>query len=112
VSFEHDLRRALERREPPAGFAERVAAKLPERRSWLSLLWPLRRGAFSTSWMPATAGLLIAAVGAGTWEHGRAVERRREAEEAKAQLVYALELTSAQLQSARLKLLRHKEGNL
>ena len=100
MSFQDDLRRALERREPPAGFAERVAAKLPARRSWVP------------SWMPAAAALLIAAVGAGTWEHGQAVERRRQAEETTAQLMYALELTSAQLQSARLKVLRQKEGNL
>ena len=100
--MEHELREALKRVEPPAGFADRVMARVPARRS----TW------FPRNWITAAAAVLIAVVGAGSWEYQRAREERLAAEQAKAELIFALELTSSKLQATRSKLLRHTGGSL
>ena len=100
--MEHELREALKRVEPPAGFADRVMARVPAQRStWLP-----------RNWRAAAAAVLVAVVGAGSWEYQRAREQRLVAEQAKAELIFALELTSSTLQATRSKLLRHTGGSL
>jgi hypothetical protein len=101
--FEDELRNALARREPPAGFADRVMERIPDRR---------RPGRFSRQWMSAAAAALIAVLGAGSWEYTKARSHRLEAERARAELIQALELTSARLQATRVKLLEKTGGLL
>lgn len=97
-----DLSAAFPRLQPPAGFAERLLARIPEDRSgwWHRLFTPGR------SWIPAAAAALIALACTGAWEYQRAERQRLEGERARAELVYALELTSAKLHAAKVKLLR------
>lgn len=101
--FDDELRRALARVEPPAGFADRVMDRIPRTRraTWLP-----------RSWMAAAAAGLIAVIGAGSWEYHRAREQRATAEQAKAELIFALKVTSAKLQATRSKVLRHTGGLL
>ena len=100
--LEDELRQAFARVEPPPGFADRIMARVPARRS----TWIPR------NWMAAAAAALIAVVGAGSWEYQRAREQRIAAERAKAELIFALELTSSKLQATRSKVLRHTGGSI
>jgi hypothetical protein len=100
--FEKELRSALARREPPVGFTDRVMARIPDQ----------RRSGMSRHWMTAAAAVLIAVLGAGSWEYTNVRNQRMEAERAKAELIQALELTSAKLQATRSKLLRTTGGLL
>jgi hypothetical protein len=60
--------------------------------------------------MPAAAAVLITVLGAGSWEYSRARQQRIEAERAKAELIQALEVTSAKLQATQARLLRTTGG--
>lgn len=93
MSFEDDLKHALRRQEPPAGFAERVMDRLPSsppvavpaRRNW----WRGREWAVAASVTLLTLG--------GTYELHRAEQRKAEAMQAQKELAYALEVTSSKL---------------
>ena len=97
--LEEELRKALRRVEPPAGFAERVLARTAadkgkekaHARSWFSWL-----GGSGLRW--ATACALCAALAASgiAYHH----EERKRGEQAKAQLMLALRITSSKLQIA------------
>jgi hypothetical protein len=80
-----------------------VAARIPDRR---------RSGWLSRHWISAAAAVLIAVFGAGSWEYTKARNELRKAERAKAELIQALELTSAKLQATRSKLLEKTGGLL
>jgi len=86
--FEDLLRQELQRREPPAGFAERVLARLPEKKPvvqrWKTLL-------------ALAASLAVATVGVS------AGYRYHQARQAKQQLMLALEITAAKLELAQAK---------
>jgi hypothetical protein len=96
--LEQELRRAFERVDPPAGFAERVlarAAKEEARRS------EARRpfGWFGTAglrWAAACALCIALATSGLVYHH----ERVKEGEQAKEQLMLALRITSSKLQIA------------
>lgn len=108
--MEEELRRALQRTEPPDGFADRVLARLPQRRSGFSWLAPF---GLSRSWAPAAAAALVVVVGAGSWGYHRIEQhRQQQAAQVKAELFYALELTSAKLQATRAKLLKNTGGTI
>ena len=94
--FEQDLRAALRHREPPPGFAERVVSRLPERRGY-------------PRWLALAAALLIAIAGMSIWQV-RERQQRMAAEKAKAELIYALQVTSHGLQTARTMLVRQAQG--
>ena len=96
--FENELKSALARREPPDGFASRVMDRIPERRG--------RRPAFNMQWRAAAAAVLIAMLGGGAYEYNRAERLRRDGEQARAELVFALELTSSRLQATKAKVLK------
>jgi hypothetical protein len=89
---EDDLRRALARREPPEGFAERVVARLSEARP------PARRW---PRWLAAAACLLVLSGAAAEWQR----ERVRRAEQAKEQVLLALRITSTHLRTAQQRVL-------
>ncbi|MDQ2945444.1 MAG: hypothetical protein M3Y27_05790 [Acidobacteriota bacterium] len=91
MDFEDQLRSALARKEPPAGFAERVAAESIRRDGW-----PSGRRNFWKTW---AAGCIAASLLAGAFEM-RQVESRRERDKgqaARTQLLQALRITGAKL---------------
>jgi hypothetical protein len=93
--LERDLREALRRKEPSAGFTARVLANLPEDRPSRWEVW-LHQPALR--W--ATAAVVVVAITTGGFayrEHERKVERGRLA---KQQLMLALRITGAKLQLA------------
>lgn len=95
TEFEQQLVRALERREPPAGFTSRVlaAASLkPTRSRWQAWRW-----AFVLRAAPVMAALLVVAGGA-LYQNYERVER---GEAAKQQLLLAVKIAGAKLYDAR-----------
>ena len=100
--LENELKSAMERREPPEGFADRVMARIP----------PRKRRAWSHSWFAAAAAALIAIAGPAAYEHQKAERLRREGERAKAELVMALEIASEKLQHTRAKVLKNSEDRI
>lgn len=92
--FEDLLKRALQRKQPSAGFTERVLALSQDQPCAVR-----RRLALPIWFGPALAALLVFAVGLG-YERYR---ERQEGERAKEQLVVALRLTGTKLQQVRSK---------
>lgn len=88
LDFEDQLRNALARREPPAGFAARVGARVkqasPQRRVWKP---------WAAGWIAAS--LLVSACGIQQFEQW---QDRKKGEAARAQLLQALQITSSKLQ--------------
>ncbi len=97
--LEEELKKALQRIEPPAGFAERVLAQAAtERRqekgrsrSWFSWL-----GTTGLRWATACALCIVLAASGLMYRH----EERKRGEQAKEQLMLALRITSSKLQIA------------
>jgi len=87
MDIESDLKRALRRESPPAGFAQRVMARvdapLPRRAPW---------------WRAVAAGLLLTVLGGG-WAAHKQIERR-EGERARDEVMLALRITGAKVRSA------------
>jgi hypothetical protein len=94
--LEDELRQALRRREPPAGFAERVLAHARQREKRRPYLFHWR-------WLAAATALIIVAAGLHLFEEGR---RRIEGERAKAQVMLALRVTGSKLRLAQQHLRR------
>ena len=95
TEFEQQLARALERREPPAGFTSRVLAEAsrqrPVRSRWSAWRWTLVLRA-----APVMAALLVVAGGALYQNH----ERIERGEAAKQQLLLAVRIAGAKLHDA------------
>ncbi len=102
--IEDELKAALARREPPAGFADRVMERILAGRP--------RRSSIPHSWMAAAAALLIAMLGGGAYEYQRAERIRLQGERAKAELVFALELASQKLHTAKSKVLKVSQDRI
>jgi hypothetical protein len=99
--LEEDLGKAFERMEPPAGFAERVMARVAaaehdkRRTPWTWL------GLFQTPALRwAATGALCVALTAGGISLRREQVRRERGEYAKEQLMLALRITGSKLQVA------------
>lgn len=82
--LEKELREALRPVQPPEGFADRVAAHLPEPRRRTGLYWYL------------TAAAALALVFTANFEH-RQYEKQRDAAEAQRGVAFALQLTAEKL---------------
>ncbi len=89
--LEDELRTALRREQPPAGFAQRVLARAaqPRRSVWDWIRWPAFR------WAVAGAMALIMVVALLQYRH------RARGEAAKQQVMLALRITSSKLKLAR-----------
>lgn len=96
------LRDSLRRVQPPDGFADRVMARLPRQPWWYRLLAPARRAA----WIPALATLLVAFLGASSWQYVQWRDQRLRAERAHEELVQALEITTEKVQATKARLFR------
>jgi len=94
--LEDNLKTALRRREPPEGFAERVLSRAAEQRNrpgrWERFVAGFRIPRMR--WAAALAVLLILVTG---FEYERQRRIRTEGEQAKQQVLLALEITARQL---------------
>ena len=106
-----DLRDALRRVDPPAGFAERVIEKARAenvRVDNVRLKADATKGATTVRWW-AVAATLVVALGGGVWY--RTEERhRQEGEEAKRQVLLSLNIAGTKLRSIEMKVNSHEEG--
>jgi hypothetical protein len=103
MNFDDELRAALKRQEPPKGFAERVlarvappAARQPSWRERLAWLNPRSRPVWVTASVVA-AMLLVTS--------GVQYQRRRQGEQAKEQVMLALEIAGSKLNYVQKKAL-------
>lgn len=104
--LDHELRNALRREEPPAGFADRVFDSAAAR-TWDRPSRRLTRHMDFIGW--ATAAAILAAL-AGAGLAYRAVQRERaEGEIARARVVLALHIASSKLQLVHTKITRMHE---
>ncbi len=94
--LEDNLKTALRRREPPEGFAERVLSRVAEQWNrpsrWERLVASFRIP--QLRWAPALVVLLVLITG---FEYVRQRRIRAEGEQAKRQVLLALEITARQL---------------
>ena len=99
--MDDELRRALRREQPPAGFAERVLQRAEAGGDPASSWWSglMHAPAFR---FVATAALVII-LAAGTLEYRHHERERQAGEAAKQQLMLALRVTGSKLQYAQQK---------
>jgi hypothetical protein len=107
TQMDDELRRALRRVDPPAGFSDRVlqASKAqpaaPKPVAAPKALWRAKAG-----W--AVAAALVAAIGSGVWF--RVEERRKqEGEEAKRQVLLSLNIAGSKLREVASKINHEQE---
>ncbi len=100
--FEDQLRDALKREDPPAGFTGRVMARIPERGlGWGTLFFSIFRPQ-AIRW--ALAGIFTVAMIFTMVVHQRRELRERiEGEQARAQVMTALRIASVKLNTTRKK---------
>ena len=89
MNIESDLKRALRRESPPAGFASRVIARLGAEAK------PRRRAPW---WRAVAAGIVLTAIFGG-WAVREEV-RRREGERARDEVMIALRIAGAKVRTA------------
>ena len=101
----HDeLRDALRRVEPPAGFADRVvqrALAAPKPAVAPKAPWRAKAG------LAIAATLVLATLTGGLWY--RAEEKRKEGEEARRQVLLSLSIAGSKLRSIEMKVNREQE---
>jgi hypothetical protein len=100
--FDDQLRRALQRKAPPAGFAERVMARVPEAGPGASLFSRLLEAWRRPALRWALAGAAFVLLGGGGWL-GRQQYERHQAQAAKREVMLALQITREELHLAQAK---------
>ena len=100
-----DLRNALRRVEPPAGYAERGMQNVRDDRN-VRLKPDATNVRASSRWSWAVAATLVVALGGGVWY--RAEEQRR-GEEAKRQVLLSLNIAGSKLRAIEIKVNNHGE---
>jgi hypothetical protein len=96
--LEQELKKALRRVEPPAGFAERVLARAAKEKAEparVRVRWPWF-GMMGMRWAVTCALCVVIAGSAMVYQH----ERNEKGERAKQELMLALRITSSKLQIA------------
>jgi hypothetical protein len=108
--FEQELKKALARREPAAGFSERLLARIEEERRaaavpwWRKLLPQSRR---MMAWAAPVCAVALLTSGTVLYqEHQRTVQGER----ARQQLLLALRITSDKLQATERQLHEVESG--
>jgi G3E family GTPase len=90
--IEEELKRALNRTEPPEGFADRVMARVPERQTTVAIRW----------WYAAVAAIVALIMVLTTQQIEQ--RRQRQARETERQVVFALALVAEKLDHVNAKL--------
>jgi hypothetical protein len=109
VSFDDELRRAFERKEPPAGFADRVLARISQGQpSADKVRRPVRTSyPFAVRWIAAAAASAVLAIASSQYYASRqaAVEEAR----VKEQLRVSLQIASEKLNDVGRKVREHSQ---
>lgn len=100
---EDDLHSALERKDPGAGFTQRVMARINQSQAKASAVQP--RTSFLQLWWPlklktALAGALVAVLALAAWfgvARYKQIQEQQAGEQAKQKAVLALRITTAKL---------------
>ncbi len=100
--FERELRQAFERRPAPPGFKRRLMEQRGRRRTE-------RLHGHMVFWQRLAASLALAALVGGGWAW-RHAEERRKGEEARAQVLTALRITSHALHEMNTRLATHSRA--
>ena len=98
--LDDELRSLFKRQEPSEGFAEWVLERIetaPPRRNLTQRIAGLRRRP-ALRWIAAATVCLLVALGVARYEHQR--RARAQAEQASQQAIWALEVASAELNTA------------
>jgi len=105
--FEDELKQALTRKQPPAGFTARVLERTKERRNLLRATWPLW---FERAWawrlVPALTALLLVSGATLYREHERSVQGR----EAKEKLMTAVRIAGSKLERTQQQVMKIQFG--
>ena len=102
--FEHNLKRALQRVDAPAGFADRVLARARqanEDKPARPRFWAALFSGSGLRWATACAVCVLLAASGAFYEHDL---QQRRGEAAKEQLMLALRITGSKLQIAQQSL--------
>ncbi|MEA2489342.1 MAG: hypothetical protein QOH21_1134 [Acidobacteriota bacterium] len=91
MSLDHDLKNALRRQAPPAGFADRVLAHIEREEARKTPLRPFW-------WRAAAASVLLVLLGGGYAAHE--IAQQREGERARAQVLQALQIAGEKVRYA------------
>jgi hypothetical protein len=98
--LDDELQNLLKRQEPPEGFAERVLERLgttPPQRSLIQRIAGLWRRSV-LRWVAVAAACLLVVAGVARYQHQQ--RERAQAEQASRQAILALEIASAELNTA------------
>jgi hypothetical protein len=96
--LEQELKKALQRVQPPAGFAERVLARAAKEKTQGARPRPWLQRFGTAGWRWAAVGALCAALAISGLVYHQ--ERQKQGEQAKEQVMLALRITSSKLQAA------------
>lgn len=108
--IDEQLKRALRRREPPEGFADRVLARVQAQTSpTQASLWTVWRMP-SLRWAAVAALVAVGVTGVGYQLHER--QEKAEAMAAKQQVMLALRITGSKLRVAKQKVKAMETGKL
>jgi hypothetical protein len=100
MSLDHELRRALSRKDPPAGFDDRVLARITARET---ARVPARGRRWTRASLPLAASLLLAFGGIYYTQEQQRQAREAQAEQAARQVVLALQVASETVSAAQAK---------
>lgn len=108
MSFDDELRRAFERKEPPPGFADRVLARINHAHPAEEPRRPVRMSsAFAVRWIAAAAASAVLAIASSQYY----ASRQAAVEEAKLkeQLRVSLQIASEKLNDVERKVREHSQ---
>ncbi|HEY7446059.1 MAG TPA: hypothetical protein VH702_03410 [Vicinamibacterales bacterium] len=108
MSFDDELRRAFERKDPPAGFADRVLARISQTQpSGVESRGPQTSSPFQVRWIAAIAALAVLAVASSQYYSSR--QAALEEERVKEQLRVSLQIASEKLNEVGRKVREYGE---
>jgi len=117
MSLEHELRRALSRKDPPGGFDDRVVSKIRAGETARVPIVRSRWNRWSRASLPLAASLMLA-FGGTYYMHKQqeraAREQRAQTEQAARNVVLALQIASEKISAAQAKveeITRHDPTN-
>jgi hypothetical protein len=108
MSFDDELRRAFERKEPPPGFADRVLARINQAQSAEEPRRPVRMSsAFAVRWIAAAAAGAVLAIASSQYYASR--QAAIDEAKVKEQLRVSLQLASEKLNDVERKVREHSQ---